>query len=177
MDKSTLKISSDKSLLFKECEDWDFKNPPMDISDLGKNMISLLYEAKGLGLAANQVGLPYKIFVMRGSKENYCCINPRIVNLSVDIEKGEESCLSWPNLIIEKERSRDCRVRFQGPNGQTYTHQFTGLTARVVQHECDHLLGIPFFQGISRLKLDMVLRKAKKLGNDYTNLGLLKYCS
>jgi peptide deformylase len=170
LDKSTLKLSSDKSLLFKECEDWDFKNPPMDISDLGKNMISLLYEAKGLGLAANQVGLPYKIFVMRGSKENYCCINPKIVNLSVDRENGVESCLSFPCLIIKKERSKEVRLRFQGPNGQTYTHQFTGLTARVVQHEMDHLTGLPFWQNISRIKFDMAVRKAKKLGFDYSNV-------
>ncbi len=82
------------------CMEFDFTNPPFNAYDIGKEMIEIMYKEGGLGLAANQVGLNYRIFVMRGTPEqgDFICVNPRIVNLSVEQILLEESCLSYPGL-------------------------------------------------------------------------------
>jgi peptide deformylase len=120
-----------------------------------------MYEKNALGLAANQVGTPYRIFAMRGSPENFVCYNPRIVEKSQKEIVLEEGCLSYPNLIIKIKRPESIRVRFSTPNGDTITKQFTGMTARVFQHEYDHLEGIRFYDKANRFHRDQAMRKWK----------------
>jgi peptide deformylase len=92
----------------------------------------------------------------------YACFNPRIVMLSIERTSMKEGCLSFPGLVLDIERPTVCKVRYTQPNGQTVTKEFTGMTARVVQHEVDHLRGRLFTSYVSKLKLDMAVRKAKK---------------
>ena len=169
-DEMKFYILKNNPLLLEECEEWDFLNPPFDLVPFAESLVALIHEKGGLGVAANQCGFPYRIFAMRGTPENYVMVNPRIVNLSGDNIELEEACLSYPGLIVSKKRSQHCRVRFQGPDGETYTKQFTGMTARVVQHEMDHLNGKPFWSGISRIKFDIAIRKAYKRGYNVSNI-------
>jgi peptide deformylase len=158
------------NFLYTNCQEWDFQNPPFDLSDFGISMVSFMLEKNGLGLSANQVGYSFRIFAMRGTPENFVLINPRIVSLSGEAVELQEACLSYPGLIVSKERMHHCRVRFQGIDGNTYTRQFTGITSRVVQHEMNHINGEPFWTGVSKLKFDRALKKAYKNGHTFNNV-------
>jgi peptide deformylase len=109
-----------------------------------------MYENNGIGLAANQVGVPYRIFAMRGSPQNFVCFNPRIVQAAAE------------NLIVKVKRPRHVRVRFQTPNGDTRTETFIGMTARIFQHEYDHLEGKLYFNRASRYHKEMAMKKWKR---------------
>jgi peptide deformylase len=167
-----IKLSQDKSRLLQKGEKWDFSNPPMDIVELSESMVKTMLAKNGLGLAYNQTNLPdnFSIFAMRGSPENFIIINPRIIQPSEEMIELDEGCLSFPNLIFHISRPRHIRMRFQAPNGETFTKTFTDMTARIVQHEMCHLEGKPFWTGLSKLKFDRDVRKAYKRGFDYRGL-------
>jgi peptide deformylase len=121
-----------------------------------------MYENNGLGLAANQVGVPYSVFAMRGQPQNYVCFNPRIVQPSAEEIILEEGCLSFPGLVVKVKRPRHIRVRFQLPNGETVTETFIGMTARVFQHEMDHLQGKLYFNRANRYHKEVAMKKWKR---------------
>lgn len=142
---------------------FDFTNPPIDPYQLTTSLLETMHQYNGIGLAANQVDLPYRVFVMKGDP-NFACFNPRIVMPSTETIALEEACLSFPGVVVKVTRPRSIRVRFQTPSGETVTKQFTGLSARVFQHELDHLDGILYYNRSSRLEREMAKKKAKKHG-------------
>jgi peptide deformylase len=158
-------VSENDPILFKPAEPWDFTNPPHDPFELAHAMYDLMNESGGIGLAAPQVGIPYRMFVLR-SEPKLAIFNPKIVWSSPQEIEMEEGCLSFPGLGIKVFRPESIRARFMNPNGTTEAHVFKGLTARVFQHEADHLDGICFTSKVSKLKLDMYKRKRKKLAKD-----------
>jgi peptide deformylase len=121
-----------------------------------------MYENNGIGIAANQVGVPYRVFAMRGQPQNFVCFNPRVVQPSAEEIILEEGCLSFPGLIVKVKRPRHVRVRFQTPNGDTRTETFIGMTARVFQHEMDHLEGKLYFSRSSRYHREIAMKKWKR---------------
>lgn len=146
-------------ILTTPCQVFDFKNPPFDPIEFSKTLVKFMYDKNGIGLAANQVGVPYRIFAMRGQPENFVCFNPKIVQPSEMKIELEEGCLTYPNLLVKITRPQHVRVRFTMPNGDTITKQFTGLTARIFQHELDHLDGIIFYNRANRYHRDTALKK------------------
>ena len=155
-------VNENDPILQQPTQDWDFANPPCDPVELAHSMYDLMNQSAGIGLAAPQVGLPYRMFVMR-SVPKLAIFNPKIVWTSDKEVEMEEGCLSFPGLGIRVFRPESIRTRFTSPNGVTETKLFNGLTARVFQHEYDHLNGICFTSKVSKLKLDMYERKRKKL--------------
>ena len=139
-------------------EDFDFEDPQTDPVQLAIDMVEFMREKKGLGLAANQVGLNFRMFAMEGEPARVC-FNPKIVSQSDEQVLLEEGCLSFPGLVVKVKRSRHCRIRFTGPNGEVYTEQFTGMTARVIQHEVEHLDGMLFFDKANRYHRDAAFKK------------------
>jgi peptide deformylase len=146
-----------------------------ETNQLAKDMVDAMYHYGGIGISANQLGMPWSIFAMRGMPEDFVCFNPRIAMPSNEIVKLEEACLSFPGLVLPLERPKHGRVRFAGPNGEVGSHTFTGMTYRVFQHEMCHLEGRMFFEGVSRINLERSIRQAKNKGSDYTALGFMKY--
>lgn len=112
-------------------------------------MLDLMYEAKGLGLASNQVALPFQLLVMnpvadpRQRDFERVLINPVIVDRKGSVE-GEEGCLSFPELFQKVRRAKIATVRAYNLNGETLEETVSDLVARIVQHEVDHLHGILF---------------------------------
>ncbi len=155
-------VKSDDNILRTQCDEFDFNNPPFDPVEFSKEMVKFMYDNNGIGLAANQVGVGYRIFAMRGQPENFVCFNPRIVQYSNETVVLEEGCLSYPGLIVKVKRPQHIRCRFQTPNGDTLTKQFTGITARVFQHEIDHLDGVIFYNKANRVHRDQALRRWKQ---------------
>lgn len=95
------------------------------------------------------------------------CFNPRIVDVSPEEVYHEEGCLTFPGLFIKIKRPVHIKVRFQYPNGETVTEKFTGITARIFQHELDHLDGILFQMRANKIHLEQAenkLRRLKKYG-------------
>lgn len=120
-----------------------------DVGELCADLVQTLRYGTGsrgaLGLAATQIGVPFRVFVMattkQGKRTTYVCINPRIVAQS-DEELGPEGCLSFPgDATVEVERARRIRLAYVMPSGRRVTRPFEGLLAVCVQHEIDHLDG------------------------------------
>jgi len=161
-------LTNDILKLTKPSQEWDFNNPPMDAVELARNLADTMLDSKGLGLAAIQVDIPYRVFVMRGlvnekgALEIFCFFNPRIVMPSTEQVKLEEGCLSFPGLVVEIKRPRDVRFRFTLPNGETDTKLFTGMTARVIQHEMDHLDGLLFYNRANKYKRNKAFKEQAK---------------
>jgi peptide deformylase len=141
---------------------FDFSNPPINPIELGTNLAETMLYHGGLGLAANQVGLRYNVFVMH-SQPVLVCYNPRIVDQTSEEVKLMEGCLTYPNLYLNISRARTIKVRFALPNGEVETHTWTDMTARIFQHEFDHLQGILYTDRVSKLELELARKKRKKL--------------
>lgn len=154
-------VNPNDPILTRPCDVFDFSNPPMDPVELAQNMVKFMYDSNGIGLAANQVGIPYRVFAMRGAPENLVCFNPKLVQPSEMEVTLEEGCLTYPGLLVKIKRPQHIRVRFTMANGETVTKQFTGMTARIFQHELDHLDGIIFYNKANRFHRDQAIRKWK----------------
>ena len=166
-------VHYENPILTTKTETFDFENPPCDINQLSLDLIETMNFYKGIGLSANQIGLPYRVFVMR-AEIPFVCFNPRIVMPGSEQVTLDEACLSVPGLIAKITRPRHIKVRFQTPSGATVTKEFTGLTARCFLHEMMHLDGKFFFEGIGRLKMEKAIKVAKRRGYDYEGKNLMK---
>lgn len=156
-------VSGSNPVLTRECAEFDFANPPFDPIEFAKDLVKYMLDNNGLGLSANQVGTPYRVFAMRGSPQNFVCYNPRIVSVGDETITLEEGCLSFPGLIVKIKRPRNVKVRFNTPNGDTRTEVFHGMAARVFQHEMDHLNGVLFYNRANKFHRDQAFRNIRKV--------------
>lgn len=130
-----------------------------------REMFELMYSAKGIGLAANQVGLPLRFFVVNVTAdpaqkdEEYVFLNPRIRRRK-GATTGEEGCLSLPGMYANVERAEAIVVEAYDLEGEGFEMELDELPARVVQHETDHLDGVLF---VDRLRPDDRLKLEPKL--------------
>jgi len=156
-------VPCDHPILHTPVEKFDFtKEFPIHPIELANNLIETMTHHKGLGLSANQCGLPYRVFVL-WSNNPLACFNPRIVDQSSNMVLGEEGCLSFPNLVIPIKRPRSIKVRFQDYTGEMKTEIFNGMTARCFLHELDHLDGIDYTSKANKFHLNRALNKQKLL--------------
>lgn len=155
-------VKNDITALTKQSQDFDFDNPPMDPIQLAQDLVETMYDAKGIGLAGIQVGIPYRVFAMRGLPHDFVYFNPIIVDTSPIMVKLEEGCLSFPGLFVEIKRPRDIRFRATFPNGETDTYVYSGLTARVIQHEMQHLDGGLFYNLTNKYKRNKAFKEQAK---------------
>ena len=138
-----------------------------DLNKLVENMFETMYSAPGVGLAAVQVGVPKRLFVMdcSGGKDpaqRVVMINPEVISMEGK-QNGEEGCLSFPGLYFGVERNLRAIVRAHDVNGNEFELDGTELTARCMLHETDHCDGIVFLDKMTPLKREIVKRKIKKL--------------
>jgi len=125
-------------MLHSPCEKWDFLKPAFDLTEFAQVLVNKMRESNGIGLSANQVGVPYKIFAMYGDP-TYVVVNPKIIEVSDEMVTLEEGCLSYPKLLVKVKRPLWINTRFNYPNGKAATHRFEGMSARVFLHEFDHI--------------------------------------
>ena len=139
------------------------------LDELIKNMFETMLAEKGVGLAAPQVGLSLKLFVMdcSGGKDpaqQLALINPQIVETK-DTQVGEEGCLSFPDIYFQVERPRVVTFTAFDIHGKEFTAQVEDLAARCVLHETDHLYGklfTDFLKKLSFLKREKIKKKIEK---------------
>jgi peptide deformylase len=131
--------------------------------DIAGEMIRLLHEGKGVGLAGPQVGLLKRIFVVHiDGSDPRVFINPSIIGTSQDLVKYEEGCLSRPGVWADVERPARVRVQAWNEKGKPFTLDAEGILARVIQHEYDHLEGVLFIDRLPELKRKRVIAKYEK---------------
>src|SRR5207237_4314710 len=138
-----------------------------DLKKLVDNMFETMYSAPGVGLAAVQVGVSKRLFVMdcSGGKDpaqRIAMINPEVIRVEGE-QDGEEGCLSFPGIFFEVKRDFRAIVRAHDVNGNLFEVDGMELTARCMLHETDHCDGIVFLDHTTPLKREMVKRKIKKL--------------
>ena len=143
-----------------------------DRKELSETMFDLMKKYGGIGLSANQVGLPFNMFVLGdhpGLENNLkmTCFNPIIVSASADQVMMKEGCLTFPFVFLNIKRPRKVVVKYEDENGDLKEGNLDGMISRVFQHEYDHMLGKTFVDGISKLKLDIAYKKAEKMMSRY----------
>jgi peptide deformylase len=135
-----------------------------ELEETVAQMIVLLKEAKGVGLAAPQVGIGERFFVIHaGGEAPLAFINPTIIETSADTVACEEGCLSLPGVQADIIRPAAVKVQAFDTKGRPFTIECSGIVARVIQHENDHLDGILFYDRLSELKQERLLEKYKKI--------------
>ena len=138
-----------------------------DRKELSEAMFTCMKKFHGIGLTANQVGLPFNMFVAGGhpSIENGKSIamyNPMIVSVGVEELMMKEGCLTYPFLFLSIKRPRKCVIKYEDEKGDIKEAHLDGMMSRVCQHEYDHQKGELMVQKVSKLKLDWAYRKEEK---------------
>ncbi len=147
-----------------------------ETADLARRMFELMYEVKGLGLAAPQVGINTRLFVANtsGDPEQPDCervyINPEIVESDGTTER-DEGCLSLPDVYAPLQRAKRCRLTATGLDGQAFEEVGEDLLARAWQHEMDHLDGILILDRMSPAQKIANRRLLKQLEQDYQRIS------
>ena len=134
---------------------------------LAKDMFDTMYLAKGIGLAAPQVGRSERLAVIDVNDKAFVIINPEIIELDSKTAKAEEGCLSIPDVYGDVERPVRVRVRALDLEGKSFEVEADELLARCLQHEIDHLLGKLFIDYLSVLKRRAALAKWTKEKDKY----------
>ena len=159
-------VPPDHPLLRTKLERFDFANPPINPHELANNLIETMVHYQGIGLSANQCGLPYRVFVL-WSNPTKVMFNPTIADVSSEHIVLEEGCLTYPNLFIKIKRPKLVRVRYMDSFGEAHTDKFTGMSARCVLHEMDHLNGINFTLKANKFHFDQAMRQKNKRVKQY----------
>ena len=150
-----------------------------DRKELSEAMFDTMKKYGGIGLSANQVGLPFNMFVLGDHPEveknlKMTCFNPIIISSSVEEETMKEGCLTFPFVFLNITRPRKVVVKYEDENGDLKEGSLDGMISRVFQHEHDHMLGKTFVDGVSKMKLDMAYKKAEKQMNRYRKMAKKK---
>ena len=145
---------------------WEF-GVDGDAELLEKEMIDFMVANYGIGLAANQIGLAKRVFVIgsnniEGFPKPFAVFNPKILEVSEETLIDKEGCLSYPGLWLSVKRPAVIKVEFQDSKGNTHEAALSGLIARCFQHELEHLDGICFVDKVSALKLQLAMKKLRK---------------
>ena len=115
-----------------------------DLQQLVERMIHLMQDARGVGLAANQVGILRRVYVIQAEEdeEPRALVNPAIVDRSSEVDEDDEGCLSMQGVVVPVERPVRVRIEARDADGNPVALELEGLPARVAQHELDHLDGV-----------------------------------
>lgn len=151
-------------ILRERMPEFDFNNPIMDPKQLEKDMLEFMYANKGIGLAANQVGISARVFVMGYSGDpdaGMAFFNPIIVANTETIEDKEEGCLSFPGIYVKIKRPSAIKARWQNSSSEWQEGQFDGYNCKCFLHEFDHLEGITYQDRISPLKWGLAVKKSQ----------------
>jgi len=136
-----------------------------ELETLVQDMFDTMYDAGGVGLAAQQIGVPLRLFVMDCDGLKLVAANPEVISVEGE-QSGEEGCLSVGKVPADLKRPDRAVLRAQDLVGKTFEREASGLAARCFLHETDHCDGILFIRHLSPLRRDLVTRKFRKMKNE-----------
>ena len=157
-------------VLKKVAQDIDKNDPELDLKKLVADMFETMYAASGVGLAAPQIGLSLRLFVIdadlmddtiKGMKKAF--INPQIIEEDGEEWPYEEGCLSIPDIREDVLRQPKVTIHYYDTNWNEYEETYEGLAARVIQHEYDHIEGVLFIEHLSGLKKSLLKSKLSNI--------------
>lgn len=152
-------VSEKDPILKKKLEPFDFEK------DWGprvaENLIDTMLHYEGIGLAANQIGLDYRVFAMIHEENPIVLFNPELISVSDEKIKMQEGCLSFKGLYPKVTRPSGVAIKYFDENNQPMMASFVGLSARVILHEYDHLNGITFHDRAGQVDMSDARKKRK----------------
>ena len=164
-------------MTFRPCLPWPDKrlrtpaDPVDEITDeirqIWDDMIDTMEAMPGVGLAAPQIGVMLRLAVVDGSTERGRAVrlaNPEVIDASAEMRAHDEASPNLPGVSARLERARVVTVRYLDENGMINRREFRDLESTSVQHQIDHLNGRMYFDRLSKVKRDMLVRKARKKG-------------
>ena len=139
-----------------------------DKKELSDAMFEAMSKYGGIGLSANQVGLPFNMFVIGGHPSiekglKMTCFNPMIVSTGEENIRMKEGCLTFPFIFLDIERPRKVVAKYTDENGDLQEAHLDGMMSRIFQHEYDHMLGRNFTERVSKFKLKRAMEKRDKM--------------
>ncbi len=150
-------------MLSRNIPTFNFNNPEVNPEELSGRLKTTMKLYGGIGLAANQCGLPFRVFVIGNGDESIACFNPRLISVSEKKNELNEGCLSFPGMFLKIQRPEFIEVEFENEKGITVRAKFSGVTARCYQHELDHLNGIKFTKHVGNTSLILAKKRQEKL--------------
>ena len=164
----------------------DITNEYPNLDALLENMFETMYEARGIGLASPQVGVPILLFIVDAtpfeedeelteeeraflSTFKQVFINAKIIKETGDEWAFNEGCLSIPDIREDIFRNDTIKIEYLDENFEKYTKKFHGIVARIIQHEYDHMDGLNFTNRVSKLKMDRAKKRLKKVQKKLDN--------
>ena len=154
-------VKEDDPFLREVPDVFDFDSPQVDPEKLENQLLENMIHHRGYGLSANQIGIPVTVFAMMVDSDPLVVFNPEIIEWSEQTTYVKEGCLSYPGLFIAIERAYGISTRFQLSEGEEQSGNFIELSARVFQHESEHMDGELFIDNVSGIKLKSAMRKRK----------------
>ncbi len=155
-------------ILKETLPNFDFDNPIMDPKILEEEMVKLMFSENGRGLSANQVGVRARVFVIKTEKLKnvttpFAVFNPKVIAVDDEQVQDYEGCLSFPNLFLPVKRAKHIVVEFFDRDNNQCIIRLDDIDARCFLHELDHLNGVCFTDNVSKLKLDLAIKRQRKL--------------
>jgi peptide deformylase len=153
--------------LIEKSTPWDFSKDG-DAAQLENDMIEFMLANRGIGLAANQIGIAKRVFVMgsnniEGFPAPFAVFNPIIKEVSEEQVLDQEGCLSYPGLFLMVKRPAWAVAEYQDRDGNLKEIKVDGYLAKCFQHEYDHLDGVCFVDKVSQMKLNLAMKKIRKM--------------
>ena len=154
-------VLEDEPILNKRAIPFDFDNPQEDSKKLKEELFEAMVKYDGLGLSACQIGVDLKVFVMRFNGDAIVCFNPRITHYSEETSYISEGCLTFPGLYFPVTRSYGINCTYATEEGEMVSASFVEISAKVFQHEYDHMLGKLYLEYASNYMIKNARRKQK----------------
>ena len=154
-------VLEDEPILNKRAIPFDFDNPQEDSKKLKEELFEAMVKYDGLGLSACQIGVDLKVFVMRFNGDAIVCFNPRITHYSEETSYISEGCLTFPGLYFPVTRSYGINCTYATEEGKMVSASFVEISAKVFQHEYDHMLGKLYLEYASNYMIKNARRKQK----------------
>ena len=155
-------VLEDEPILKKRGIPFDFENPQEDSKKLKEELFEAMVKYDGIGLSACQIGVDLKVFVMRFNGDAIVCFNPRITHYSEETSYISEGCLTFPGLYFPVTRSYGINCTYSTEEGKMVSASFVEISAKVFQHEYDHMLGKLYLEYASNYMIKNARRKQKQ---------------
>ena len=155
-------VLENDQILKKRAVPFDFDNPQEDPKKLKEELFEAMVKYDGLGLSACQIGVDLKVFVMRFNGDAIVCFNPRITHYSEETSYLSEGCLTFPGLYFPVTRSYGINCTYATEEGEMVSASFVEISAKVFQHEYDHMLGKLYLEYASNYMIKNARRKQKQ---------------
>ena len=149
------------SFLKEVPEKFNFENPQVDPEKLQEQLVENMLHHEGYGLSANQIGIPVQAFSMMLDEKAMVVFNPEILGWSEETTYIREGCLSFPGLYVAVERARVVAMKFQAYDGEEQGGSLQDMSAKIFQHEMEHMEGKLFIDNVSGFKLKSAMKKRR----------------